>query len=144
MQSPVDQRPGSRRVGWVRWSLAAVMLLVAANAVYGGIGLMLDGLGMPSEWLAATPFDSWVLPGLALLITVALPQLAVSGMVVAGHRWAPVAGLAAGVALVGWILVELLVLQHYSFLQPLVAGFGLVEMALAGWWLAATRVAPIR
>ncbi len=44
-------------------------------------------------------------------------------------------GLAGGAALVLWIVVQLALLQHYLFfLQPVVAGLGLVEIALALYW----------
>jgi len=130
-----DERTGTRGVTWTRRTLAALLILVSANAVYGGIGLMVDGLGMPSDWLLSTPFDSWLLPGLALLITVALPQLVVAVVVITWHPRAAFAGLAAGAALVAWIVVQVLVLRRYFFLQPVIAGIGLVELALAWWWL---------
>ena len=50
--------------------LIALEILIAANGYYGGVGLILGGLGMPEEWLDATPFDSWVVPGIALLLSV--------------------------------------------------------------------------
>lgn len=126
-----------------RWSLAGVLLLVAVSAVYGGIGLMGNGMGMPRGWLDRTPFDSWTWPGVALLITVAAPQLVAAGLAVAGHRWAPVVGLLGGAALVLWIVVQMLVLQRYFFLQPVIAGFGVVEMALAWGWLRSSRPSPV-
>ncbi len=46
------------RRGWAGGALLVVLLLVAANAVYGGIGLMVNGMGMPSEWLDRLPVDS--------------------------------------------------------------------------------------
>jgi hypothetical protein len=119
--------------GWRR-TLVAVLLLVAAGAVYGGVGLMSNGMGMPRAWLARTPFDSWTWPGVALLGTVALPQVAVAGLVLAGRRWASLAGVAAGAGLVLWIVVQLVALQRYSFLQPVIAGFGVLEMVLAWGW----------
>ncbi len=129
--------PSTRsRVGggrW-RWSLLGVLLFVAANAVYGGLGLMRDGMGMPQGWLEPTPFDTWTWPGVALLATVALPQLVVAGLVLGGHRRAAVAGALAGAALVLWIVVQLLVLRRYFFLQPVIAGFGMVELALGRAW----------
>lgn len=36
--------------------------------------LLRTGLGMPERWLDRLPFDSWTWPGVALLVTVALPQ----------------------------------------------------------------------
>ena len=127
---------GPRRV---RWALVALLVLVAVNAVYGGIGLMVDGIGMPSDWLTGTPFDSWLLPGLALLATVAVPQAVVAGMVIAGHRRAALAAVLAGAGLVAWIVVQVLVLRRHFFLQPVIAALGAVQWALAWWWLTRWR-----
>ena len=79
------------RRGWAGWGLFGVLCLVGVNAVYGGIGLIVNGMGMPDDWLERTPFDSWLLPGIALLVTVALPQFAAAWVVLrrdlAGSAW---------------------------------------------------------
>ncbi len=122
-----------RGTAW-RWSLFGVLVFVGASAVYGGIALVADGMGMPSSWLESTPFTSWTLPGVALLVTVAVPQLGAAGLVVVRHHRAALAGLVVGAALVLWIVAQLLVLRRYFFLQPLIAGLGVVEMLLAWRW----------
>ena len=127
------------RRGWAGGGLLVVLLLVAVNAVYGSIGLVVNGMGMPEEWLDRLPVDTWTLPGLALVLTVAVPQLVAAWFVWRRDPRAGVIGLVVGAALVLWILVQLLVLQRYFFLQPVIAGFGLLEMALAGWWLHRSR-----
>ncbi|MFN0280770.1 MAG: hypothetical protein ACKVZ6_02225 [Kineosporiaceae bacterium] len=116
------------------WSLTVVLVLVGLSAVYGGVGLVRDGMGMPDDWLDTMPFGSWVFGGLALLATVAVPQLAAAWLVASGRRWGAVAGILAGATLLAWIGVQLVVLQRYFFLQPVVAGCGLAEIALAAWW----------
>lgn len=113
--------------------LIGLELIVGASAVYGGVGLMLGGLGMPVEWLAGTPFDSWVLPGALLLVAVAAPMLLAATGELAHQRWAYAASLAAGALQVGWILAQLAILQRYFFLQPVMAGAGLLVIGLA-WW----------
>jgi hypothetical protein len=66
--------PGSRpvtRKPVARWALVAVEVLTAVAALYGGIGLIADNsIQMKDEWLIGTPFDSWVLPGIFLLLVV--------------------------------------------------------------------------
>lgn len=119
---------------WAAWLLAGLAMLIAAASVFGGIRLIHDGLGMPAGYLTATPFSSWALPGLALLIAVAVPQLATAILIGAGHRWALPAGYLAGAALVAWILVQLLVMQRYFFLQPAAAALGIVELGLVWLW----------
>lgn len=114
-----------------RWTLIGLEVLMAVMAVYGGIGLLTDSLGMPAEWLAGTAFGSWVLPGVFLLLTVAAPLIAAAVMEL---RAAPGAGwlsLSTGVILIGWIIVQLAVFQRYFILQPIVQLFGLAIILLA-------------
>jgi hypothetical protein len=119
--------------------LLGVLVFVGASAVYGGIGLAANGLGMPVEWLDRLPVDTWTLPGLALLLTVALPQLVAAWFVWRRDTRAGVVGLVVGALLVLWIAVQLLLLQRYFFLQPVIAVLGLLEMALAWWWVRRSR-----
>jgi len=133
------------RRGWHPWVLAGLDGLTGAAAVYGGIGLIRDGLGMPNGWLAGTPLTGWVLPGVALLIAVAVPQLAAAALIVAGTRPGLAAGFLAGLLLVAWIAVQLLILRRYFFLQPVIAGIGAAEVLLAWrWQRAAGRGQPGR
>ena len=126
--------PQAGRRGWLAWLFTAIALLLAAGAVYGGTQLLRNGFGMPLSWLSHTPFTGWTLPGLALLIGVALPQLAAAALIAASHRRALAASYLAGLAVIAWIAVQLLVLQRYFFLQPVVAGLGLAEILLARIW----------
>jgi len=123
------------RRGWAGGVLLGVLLLVAVNAIYGGIGLAVNGMGMPSEWLDRLPVDTWTLPGAALLLTVAVPQLVAAWLVWRKDRRAGAVGFGAGGALVLWIAVQLLVLQRYFFLQPVIAVLGAMTMALDWWWV---------
>jgi hypothetical protein len=122
--------------------MAGLAVLIAAASAFGGIRLIHDGLGMPADYLTATPFSSWDLPGLALLIGVAVPQLTAATLIAAGHRWALPASYLAGAALVAWILVQLLVMQRYFFLQPVIAAVGVAELALARAWQQAGSAGP--
>jgi hypothetical protein len=126
--------PAAARRTWPAWALAIVALTAGAAAVFGGIQLLRNGFGMPLSWLSHTPFTGWVLPGLALLIGVAMPQLATLALIMTSNRWALAASYLAGLALVAWILLQLLVLQRYFFLQPVIAGLGALEVLLAGAW----------
>lgn len=133
---PLDRPPGvatPHHAPALRWALIGVLGLVTANALYGGVGLMVNGLGMPGDWLDGTPFASWVLPGVALLVLVAVPQAVALVALVRDRPGADRWVLAAGVMLMAWIAVQLAVLQRYFFLQPVIFAFGAVEVTLA--WL---------
>ena len=112
--------------------------LLAANALYGGIGLIANGLGMPDEWLDRMPGHSWDVGGWALLLTVAVPQAIACVLVLRRHAWAGVVGFLAGAALVAWIVVQLAVMQMYFILQPVVVAFGVAEMVLVSFWTRPT------
>jgi len=126
--------PVAEHRSWPALILAAMFLLVGAAAIFGGISLVRDGFGMPLSWLHQTPFTSWALPGIALLIGVAVPQLMALCLIVSGHRWALAGGYLAGLGLVLWIAVQMLVLQRYHVMQPAIAAAGAVEVLLAWLW----------
>jgi hypothetical protein len=126
--------PVAARRTWPAWALAVVALAAGLGAIVGGTQLLRNGFGMPLSWLSHTPFTGWALPGLALLIGVAVPHLAVVALITASNRWALPASYLAGLALVAWILIQLLVLQRYFFLQPVIAGLGALEVLLAWAW----------
>jgi hypothetical protein len=134
--------PVAHRRGWPGWLFTAIALFLAVGAIFGGTQLLRNGFGMPVSWLSSTPFTGWTLPGLALLIGVAVPQLAVAALILALHRWALAASYLAGLALIAWIVVQLLVLQRYFFLQPVIAGLGLAEVLLARIWQRQPPPAP--
>jgi len=136
MSVPVTARSARR---WQTWVLVAVEALVAYQAISGAIELITDTWKLPTEWLTRTPFDSWVGPGWTLIVLVAVPQL----LAMAPELFLPrrprlgiLAGLLAGTNLLLWIGIQMAVLQVYFFLQPVIAGVGAVEIALALWWRA--------
>ena len=115
-----------------RTTLVVLELLLGASAVYGGVGLLTGTLGMSDEWLVGTPFVSWLVPGVALLLIVAAPMLAAGLLEVRGHHLAPPASVLAGVLTVGWIAVQLFVMQRYFVLQPVVLVLAAGILLVAG------------
>jgi hypothetical protein len=89
-----------RRVS--RWVLIGLELLIGANAVYGGVALMVNGMGMPTEWLVGTPFGSWLLPGGFLILIIAVPMAAAATAELVRSPRAYQIALAAGLIQIGW------------------------------------------
>ncbi|GAB1692685.1 hypothetical protein [Krasilnikovia sp. M28-CT-15] len=124
------------------WTLTALEAAVAVSAVYGAVMLVIDAWHLPVTDLSPLPLDSWVLPGVALLATVALPMgLAAYGL---GRRcsWAAPASIIAGTLLSGWVLVQVAVIGPQMFLQGVLFAVGLV-VAVLGLMLDRTRTAGI-
>ena len=135
-----SQTARSRRT-WQAWTLVAVELFVTYQAVSGGIGLMTDSWGLPTEWLARTPFETWVGPGWLLIGLIGVPHLVAALPILllpARARLGILAGLLAGGSLWVWIVMQLALLQVYFFLQPVIAIIGVLEAGLAYWWLRRT------
>ena len=75
-------------------------------------------------------------PGRTLLVAFAAPWLL--GERRSWRALAMVPIILAGLGLVIWIAVQMLVLQRYFIMQPAIAGAGAVEMLLAWLWQRAT------
>jgi hypothetical protein len=125
---PTGHRGLNRALGfWAAfWGLGAVAGAIGFLAdVQGGI------MGIPIEDLDDTPFDDFLIPGLLLLIAVGGSELLAAWALL--RRWTrgPELLIVAGVVLVGWIIVQLTMIQFF-FLQPLLLAVG-VTMMLGGW-----------
>lgn len=121
----------------VRRSLGILQLLIGIGAVPAGVGLVLDpsgaGLGFDIRWLEASPFRDFLFPGLFLLIVNGLGNLLGSVASFRGWRQAGNLGLALGILLVLWILLQVHWIGLGSWLQPAYFVFGLAECALAAF-----------
>lgn len=127
-------QPGERavrtRARLIRVVLAVLELFVGVGAAYGGVMLIRDSWGLPVSDLAPLPLDSWVLPGLALLASVAVPMLAAAYVVTRGLARAADASVLAGGTLVGWILFQLAVIGPQMALQAVMFVLGVVMLGL--------------
>lgn len=128
--------PGTQRGTADRrpWSVIVLEVLTAVAAGYGGIGLVWDdAVGMPDDWLTGTPFPSWAVPGVLLLLVVGLPMGLAAVLELRRSVWAAASSVAAGSAQIGWIAAELLVMRRYNVLQPVMLLVGLAVLLLAVW-----------
>jgi hypothetical protein len=129
----VDRPPHTRRRASARVLMVLEVLL--AVGAYGGAVMMTlvqpDDF-LPPEWLAGMPFDSWVLPGVGLLVANGIvPTIALLGE--ARRRpWAAFAHIAVGGVLVGWIVLQLVVIGYVApVFQVGYLALGVAILALA-------------
>jgi hypothetical protein len=124
--------PIARARNGTRIALVLIELLIGANAVWGGIMLMTDSCKLGPEWLDDTFFDSWFLPGVALLVIIGGSQLVAAVTLLARRPYAQAVSLAAGSILIGWIIVQLAWLQVFHLvMQPAMLAAGFLITALA-------------
>jgi hypothetical protein len=123
-----------------RTAIEAVAIFIAISATAGGVGLILGGLAFPLEWLAGTPFGSYVMPGAILALIVGGSALAATVLMLQKNPFAVPVALLAGAIQVGWIIGELLLVgtrgDVMAWLQAIYFVAGLIVAVLAAHiWL---------
>ncbi len=145
LRRPLTIAAGYRRT-WAAALLAVVELLVAYQAIDGGLALADDRWRMPREWLQHTPFDNWTGPGLVLIAAIGVPHaLAALAVVVlpVDARLGILGGLLSGASLVAWIGIQIALLQVFFFLQPVIVVLGIIEICLAILWRRTLSRRPV-
>jgi uncharacterized membrane protein (UPF0136 family) len=111
-----------------RTSVGAIEALTAVAGCVGGIGLIVNGLGMRQEDAPALLGGTWRVPGLALLVCVGAGQALAAAAELSDDRRAGGVTLAAGAAMVCLEVAELRLIP-FSWLTPAFLAVGLAEMA---------------
>ena len=112
-------------------ALISLQLIVAVNAVGGGINGLTGAEGISTSWLEGTPFRSYTIPSLFLLVVIGGGMLVASAAWLLRSRLAPWVSLGMGVILMSWIVVQVWMITLNSWLQPASFAAGLAIAALA-------------
>lgn len=132
----------SQPEGALRTVLLALEIVIALSALGGGIAMLADpsgAMGMDPSMLDRLPVDSWLLPGVALILCNAvLPSAAAAGEF-RGQAWPRRFGhVLAGAVVLAWPVTETLIFGYPLagepvWLRPAVAT---VALAIIGLGLA--------
>ena len=127
----------------------ALETFLGLGAIFGGGALVLapDGhlLGMPTKLLAGSPFPSFLVPGIVLFICLGLAPLLAAAITVRRRAFAPLAAVAIGLTLIGWVSVEMVVLAGPGSLAwafYLVLGVCIAAIGVA-WWRSSRVRTPL-
>ena len=110
-------------------NLAITLLFITGlAALAGGWGFVSDPSGekmqIPLEWLQNTPFNSYFIPGLILLIVLGLGSIGAAFVSIRRlphySQWI----ISIGAIIVGWITIQVLMLQMLHWLHYLFGGIG--------------------
>lgn len=116
--------------------LGTLQAFTAIGAIPAGYGLLKDttgaGMGMSTDMLANSPLGSFLLPALFLLLINGFAHLAAAFLSFFRSKYAGYAGVALGIMLILWIVVQVLWISLSSFLQPLFFVIGIINTWL-GW-----------
>ncbi len=112
-------------------TLIATTAFIAVSGIGGGIGLIADnGLGMPLSNLATSPFHSYLIPGLILLIVFGGTQALAALLLLKRHENANLAAAVAGFGALIWIFTEIYTTHIIHWLQIAYFVLGMVELTL--------------
>ncbi len=111
------------------WALIVLNVFNTLSSFAGGIGFLATGdLGMPHSLLDGSPFTSFTIPAIILLVIVGGTQAVASVLLIArresGLLWSAIAGF----GMVIWIFVETVILRGGSFLQALYFATGTLQL----------------
>lgn len=99
----------------------------------GGIGLVADPtgafVGLPLRWLRGSPFEDYLIPGVVLLTVLGVAPLIAAWGLWTGRAWSWAAGLAVGLALLGWLAVQIGVVGYQPD-PPLQLAYGVLGVLI--------------
>src|SRR6202158_5942528 len=140
------QRSAPRPLPGIARLAIAFEIFLGLGALFGGGALILapDGhlLGMPTKLLAGSPFPSYLLPGIILFTFVGVAPLVAAVITIRRQALAPFAAVAVGLALIGWVSVEMVVLAGLGSLAwTLYLVLGTCNAAIGvAWWRSSPLV----
>jgi hypothetical protein len=129
-------------------ALVGLLAFQGISAIGGGAAFLADTsgavAGMGTEVLAGTPFTTYLWPGLLLSLGLGVPALVAAVGVhrrgrsrlaeplerVTGYHWSWSVSLLLGLALMAWIVVQVLLITERSALQPTMFAVGAALVAL--------------
>lgn len=129
--------------------LIFLLVFLAAGAFYGGLSLVIrpDGsiLRMPVEMLSGSPFKSFLIPGIILLLTFGVfPVFTIYGLLIkpenkflnhfnllSDYHFAWTFSVYIGIGQVIWIDIQTLILNEVGLLHIVYSGLGLLIICIA-------------
>jgi len=118
------------------FTLGSLQAVTAIGAIPAGIGYLIntsgEGMGASPELLANSPLDSFLLPGLFLLLVNGIANGAGAFLSFTRNKYAGYSGLILGTVLSIWIIIQVAWISLISPLQPVFLVIGLINTFL-GW-----------
>lgn len=122
----------------LHWLALFLLLFNGLGALFGGWSLMMDptgsDLGMAVTYLEHSPFRDFFIPGIVLFTCIGL--LSLLAFLWTGFKWKNYTWwiMAEGILLIGWIIIQIIFIRQFSFLQVIYGGIGMI-LFLTGFFL---------
>ena len=113
--------------------LGILLIFVAVNAFVGGYYGLLGAKDIPINWLRNSPFNSYFIPSVILIVIVGGTSLFAGFAVLMKFRTGDIISYTAGGILIVWLAVEIFIIGYVSWMQTATAIVGVLILSLA--WL---------
>lgn len=102
----------------IRYTLGAILVLVAVNAFGGGYYGMAGAKDIPIEWLEGSPFNDYFIPSLFLFVVIGGLSLFSGIAVLKRFSVARKAAFSCGLIILLWIAIQIAIIGYVSWMQP--------------------------
>lgn len=117
-----------------RISSIILLLIDGVATLVGGIILLTDPTGnslqLPNQWLQNIPLDNYFISGPILGIVIGVLNLATAVSVIARHHRSTSFIILQGYILIGWVLIQVFMIQTVHILHVLFGGIGFTLFCL--------------
>ena len=118
--------------------ISVVLLLFnGIGAIYGGYMLMVDPSGSKIElqlsYLEHSPFNNYLIPGIVLFTCNGVLSLVTAVFIIFNRPYYPTLIFIQGCILLGWIIIQVMMVQIVYYLHFLLGGIGLALIVLGIW-----------
>ena len=107
-----------------------LLLFTAINAIIAGILFILDPsgqiIGMSIDYLKFSPFSSFLIPGIVLLIVNGILNLGVAIITIQQKPFFPLLTIIQGILLIGWIVIQVLMVRDINPLHIIMFLIGMI------------------
>jgi len=115
---------------YLRFTSISLLLLTAMNATVAGVLFINDPsghkMGMSVSYLMDSPFNSYLIPGIVLLIVNGLLNFIAAYFVFKQKPFAFLLVIIQGILLCGWIVIQVIMVRDISLLHIIMFTIGTI------------------
>ena len=133
----IDRRITGKFRSNVRTMAAMLLIIVGCSAVVAGYEFVADPTGQSmhigSQYLLYSPFDSYLIPGILLLVFNGIFNLICAWFLFRRFRQGPNFLMFQGAILSIWIVTEIAIMRDFNLLHVLCLCIGLFFLFTGNW-----------
>ena len=118
-----------KKIRCLAWGIGALQVFIGFTAIAGGYQLLSSPMGSPSmpiEMLHASPFATFIIPGIVLLVFIGAVNVLSLVVTITGGRHRGSLAFVGGGILIGYMTAEVWWIGWQNALQPLYLALGLI------------------